>query len=65
MDAAGRVTTAAIRATRQVPPGIVAPDPTGRAAWLVDSLSALDFPQTGVRVVSEAVLERRGPLRIP
>lgn len=65
LDAAGRVTAAAIRATWQVPPGIVAPDPTGRAAWLVDSLSALDFPQTGVRVVSEAGLERRGPLRVP
>jgi hypothetical protein len=36
-----------LRSTRQVPPGIVAEDPTGRAAGLVDSLTALDFPETG------------------
>ena len=38
--------------TVQRPPGIVAPDPTGRAAELVDSLSRLDFPR------SRGVIER-------
>lgn len=60
LDGAGRVTGAVLRATRQVPPGMVSPDPTGRGALLVDSLSALDFPETGVRVVPEAVMGRRG-----
>ena len=54
LDEEGRVEGAALRSTYQRPPGIVAPDPTGRAAWLVDSLSQLDFPATAVRWVGES-----------
>ncbi len=55
----GRVEHAVLRSTYQRPPGIVAPDPTGRAAWLVDSLSQLDFPGTAARWVGEARVGRR------
>jgi hypothetical protein len=50
LDRDGHVTQADIRPTRQLQPGIVVPDDDYRAAYLVDSLSALDFPETGVRV---------------
>lgn len=46
----GGVVAAELRATVQVPPGHVRPDAERRAAFLVDSLSRLDFPDTGVRV---------------
>jgi poly-gamma-glutamate capsule biosynthesis protein CapA/YwtB (metallophosphatase superfamily) len=46
----GRVARAELRATRQQPPGRVAPDGERRALALIDSLSALDFPATGARV---------------
>lgn len=59
LDGAGRVRKALLRATHQMPPGIVAPDPNGRALQLVDSLSALDFPETGVRVGPDGRLVRR------
>jgi hypothetical protein len=50
-DLDGRdVIGAQLRPTVQRAPGVVAPDPARRAAKLVDSLSALDFPRTGVRV---------------
>ena len=58
LDGEGRVTSAGLRSTWQVPPGLVRPDPTGRAAWLVDSLSRLDFPETGARLISEAIIRR-------
>jgi len=47
LDPEGRAKEVALRSTWQVPPGILAVDPTGRAAILVDSLTALDFPETG------------------
>jgi hypothetical protein len=55
----GRVTEAVLRATRQVPPGLVSADPTGRAVVLVDSLARLDFPETRVEWVSQAVSRPR------
>jgi hypothetical protein len=58
LDVEGRVEGAALRSTYQRPPGIVAPDPTGRAAWLVDSLSQLDFPATAARWGGEAKVVR-------
>jgi hypothetical protein len=58
LNAEGRVEGAALRSTYQRPPGIVAPDPTGRAAWLVDSLSQLDFPATAARWGGEARVVR-------
>ncbi len=58
VDEEGRVEGAALRSTYQRPPGIVAPDPTGRAAWLVDSLSQRDFPATAARWGGEARVVR-------
>jgi hypothetical protein len=39
-------------------PGVALPDSLARAAHLVDSLSALDFPVTGVRIVDGVFLRR-------
>ncbi|HEV2735938.1 MAG TPA: CapA family protein [Longimicrobiaceae bacterium] len=50
MDPTGRVVEAALRPTRQVPPGRVRADLTSRGAALADSLSRLDFPETGARI---------------
>jgi len=56
LDPAGTVRQAELRSTWQRPPGVVAPDPSGRGAALVDSLSRLDFPQTAGRVTGEGAL---------
>ncbi len=56
LDAEGRVTAARLRPTRQVAPGVVAPDPTGRAGALIDSLSQLDFPRSMSDQFPEVVL---------
>jgi hypothetical protein len=58
LDAEGRVEDAVLRSTYQRAPGIVAPDPAGRAALLVDSLSQLDFPATAARWGGEARVVR-------
>jgi len=50
LDGEGSVLEAALRSTVQRPPGIARPDPTHRAAALVDSLGRLDFPLTGARL---------------
>jgi hypothetical protein len=50
LDSAGRASDVLVRATAQWAPGVVTADSTGRAVRLVDSLSTLDFPQTGVTV---------------
>ena len=50
----GRVDAAVLRSTVQRPPGHVSRDSSGRAAWLVDSLSRLDFPQTRARMLNAA-----------
>jgi hypothetical protein len=54
----GEIVEAALRSTRQRPPGRVVPDPRGVAAALADSLSRLDFPATGARLWGEARVER-------
>jgi hypothetical protein len=59
IDSAGHVSDAELRATMQVWPGVFARDPTHRAWVLIDSLSALDFPRTGVRVDSTGRLGKR------
>ena len=46
----GRILAAQLRSTRQVPPGVVAPDSTHRAAALADSLGQVDFPATAARL---------------
>jgi hypothetical protein len=43
----------------QVAPGVLRPDSSARAAVLVDSLSAIDFPSTGVLVGPDGMLRRR------
>jgi len=52
----GTATRLVLRSTRQVTPGIVAADPTGRAAALADSLAALDFPITAPVAAGSGVL---------
>ena len=59
LDSTGRVVEAALRSTRQVPPGLLRADPAARAAALTDSLSRLDFPETGARVDPD------GAIRLP
>jgi Bacterial capsule synthesis protein PGA_cap len=59
IDSAGVVSEAALKSTMQLAPGILRADSTGRAARLVDSLSALDFPRSGVQVDTTGVLRQR------
>lgn len=59
MDPEGTVVEASLRATRQVPPGRAGADPTGKSVALTDSLSRLDFPETGARIDPD------GTIRIP
>ena len=59
IDSARHVSAAELRPTMQKWPGVLEPDSTNRAWTLIDSLSALDFPRTGVRVDSLGRLARR------
>ena len=61
----GAVRDAVVHATWQERPGVVAPDPTGRATVLLDSLSRLDFPRTGARVTAEGQVRQRGAAPTP
>ena len=66
VDLDGRsVVGAQLRPTVQVAPGVVRVDPTWRGMLLIDSLSALDFPVTGVRVDAWGELQRRVPFTEP
>jgi len=66
IDSVGHVSDAELRPTTQIWPGVLKPDTTHRAWTLVDSLSALDFPGTGVRVDSTGRLGSRIiPIRKP
>jgi hypothetical protein len=56
IDSAQHVSAAELRPVRQLYPGVLEPDSARRAFTLVDSLSALDFPRTGIRVDSLGVL---------
>jgi hypothetical protein len=55
----GRVLHAQLRPTMQRIAGVVVEDASRRAARLVDSLSALDFPTTGASVTSTGELVRK------
>ncbi len=59
IDGIGRASHASFHPTYQIPPGIVDADPSARGASLVDSLSYLDFPTTGARVLPDGNIERR------
>lgn len=54
-----RVVRAELRPTVQRVAGVVEPDATRRALSLIDSLSALDFPLTGARVMPNGEVLRR------
>lgn len=49
VDVTGRVESASLTSTMQLAPGVLTRDSSARALVLVDSLSRLDFPETGVR----------------
>ncbi|HEY2376901.1 MAG TPA: CapA family protein [Gemmatimonadaceae bacterium] len=59
IDSARHVRAAWLRPTMQLAPGVLRVDTLARATVLVDSLSALDFPTTGVLVGVDGVLRRR------
>jgi len=59
IDSAGYVSRAELRPTMQLWPGVLMADSTKRAWTLIDSLSALDFPHTGVFVDSTGGLTKR------
>ena len=59
----GAVSAARLHPTRQLPPGRLVADRSARAARLVDSLSALDFPSTGARVLRDGSVVRRSAAR--
>ena len=59
VDAARRVGAAWLRPTWQLAPGVLRRDSTVRALTLIDSLSALDFPESGVLVGVDGTLGRR------
>ena len=50
LDSTGAARNVELRATRQFLPGMVTPDPEGRARQLVARLSRADFPESGVVV---------------
>lgn len=63
LDERGRPGDVRLFPTRQLYPGSVSIDPSGRAFQLIDSLSRLDFPRTGVAVDSMGAVTRLRPLR--
>lgn len=58
LDPRGTVSDARLVSTRQRAPGWVRADQSQRAAALADSLSRLDFPETGARVLVEATVRK-------
>ena len=59
LDSLGAPSNVVVEPTKQISEGIVRPDSIGRARVLLDSLSALDFPATGVTVDSTGAVRRR------
>lgn len=59
IDAGGAVRDVRLHPTVQTSVGLVRPDTSGRAIALVDSLSALDFPVSGARVLGDGSLTPR------
>jgi hypothetical protein len=60
-----RVRSARVASTIQIAPGVVLPDVLGGSGALIDSLSRLDFPRTGVVVAPDGTLIRREPISPP
>ena len=61
IDSARHVRAAWLRPTMQLAPGILRVDTSARAAVLIDSLSAIDFPITGAQLGRDGVVRRRVP----
>jgi len=59
LDSLGAPGHVMLQSTTQVSEGIVRADSSGRARVLLDSLSGLDFPSTGVTVDSTSAVRRR------
>lgn len=59
LDAKGRVIEAHLRPTKQRAPGRVSADRSSRAVILADSLTRLDFPDSGAVLVTEAEVKRK------
>lgn len=62
VDSAGFVSLPELRPTMQLAPGVLEADSARRTIVLIDSLSALDFPMTGVTVDASGVIGKRSPL---
>jgi hypothetical protein len=62
VDSAKSVSAPELRSTMQLAPGVLQMDSTRRTMALIDSLSGLDFPKTGVTVDSSGVIGRRSLL---
>jgi hypothetical protein len=64
-----RVRDATLVSTVQIAPGVVLSDPLGGSGALIDSLSRLDFPLSGISVARDGVVGRRDsvppPIRKP
>jgi hypothetical protein len=65
IDGPRSVSAAHIESTIQIAPGVVLADESGGSAALIDSLSRLDFPRTGVAVGADGSIGRRPPLPQP
>ena len=59
IQAPRRVRSATLTSTIQIAPGVVLIDPLGGSAALIDSLSRLDFPRTGIAVQRDGTVTRR------
>lgn len=59
VDGRGLVREAVLRPTVQRAPGHVRADRSRRALHLADSLSRLDFPETGARIARDGTVKRR------
>jgi hypothetical protein len=59
LDSLGAPVHVMLESTMQLSEGIVRADSSGRARVLLDSLSGLDFPSTGVTVDSTSAVRRR------
>jgi Bacterial capsule synthesis protein PGA_cap len=61
LDSLGAPNNVLVEPTHQISEGIVRADSSGRARVLLDSLSGLDFPSTGVTIDSTGAVRRRPP----
>lgn len=65
IDGPRKVRAATLASTIQIAPGVVLWDWSGRSATIIDSLSRLDFPATGITVAPDGVVGRRAPGPVP